>query len=173
MPLGLNAPAVEGIVREQSVVEAAPACDAAALGACVVLLAAVLEDAPDRLVDAVAAPVVDPAGGMTDVGTLNGSEPQLGAPNMKPTDALDVEQNMMPPVRFPLEPEEKDGLDGVAGTGAAAVPGAGLTCAVLVWACAASIAARRIMAKMDTRSIEPSLLTNDEFARHDRAPIHD
>jgi hypothetical protein len=140
-PLGLIAPAVDDIVTEQFVVAAAPACDAPALEACVVELVA---EAPERLVDAddvVAAPVVDPAEGIVVVGTANGSEPQLGAPNMKPTSALDAEQNVMPPElpfvppdRFPLEPEEEDGLDGVVGTEVTILPRAGPVCAELVWA---------------------------------------
>jgi hypothetical protein len=176
MPLGLIAPAVEDIVTEQFVVEAAPACDDEPLGACVVV-----EEAPGRFVDVVAAPVVDPACGIVDVGTANGSEPQLGAPNMKPISALDVEQNVMPPElpfvppdRFPLAPEEEDGLDAVAGTEFIVLPGAGLVCAELVWACAAPMPARRIIAKIDARSIEPSLSAEPltSFARHDYAPIH-
>jgi hypothetical protein len=138
MPLGLIAPALDDIVTEQCVVEAAPACDAEALEACVVLLVAVVEEPPGWLVDVdvVAAPVVDPACGIVDVGTLNRSEPQLGAPKMKPISALDVEQNVIPPEppfvppdRFPLAPEEEDGLDRMPGTEVTVLPGAGLSCA--------------------------------------------
>jgi len=124
-------------VTEQFVVAAAPAGDAPALEACVVEL----EEPPGWLVDVVAAPAVDPSCGIVEVGTANGSEPQLGAPNMKPTSALDAEQNVMPlelpfvpPDRFPLKPEEGDGLDGVVGTEVTVLPRAGPVCAELVWA---------------------------------------
>jgi hypothetical protein len=66
------------------------------------------EEVPALLVDAVAAPVAIPAEEITDVGTLSGSEPQLGAPKMK-MNALDVEQNLTPPKLVALE------LDEVAG----------------------------------------------------------
>src|SRR5262249_21188571 len=86
-PLGLIAPAVDDVVTEQFAVAAAPGCDAPALEACVVALV----EPPGRLVDVVAAPAVDPSCGIVEVGTANGSEPQLGAPKMKPTSALDAE----------------------------------------------------------------------------------
>jgi hypothetical protein len=88
----------------------APACDAELLEP---------EEVPALLVDAVAAPVAIPAEGIVDVGTLKGSEPQLGAPKMK-MNAL--EQNLIPPTLAAL------GLDEVAGAAVTAVPGPRLTC---------------------------------------------
>jgi hypothetical protein len=117
-PPAFNVPAVDGIVREQGTAEAL----AGDVEPCVVLLgleAAVREpDEPPALVDAATGPVADPDE-ITDVGTLNGSLPQLGAPKMKPANDPNVEQNVIPrgvalvaPDRFPLRPkEEKDGLD--------------------------------------------------------------
>ena len=88
----------------------APACDAELLEP---------EEVPGLPVDEVAAPVAIPAEEITDVGTLNGSEPQLGAPKMK-RNALDVEQNLTPPRLVEL--------DEVAGAAVTAVPGPRLTC---------------------------------------------
>ena len=135
-PPAFSAPAVEGIVREQGTAEAL-ACDAALVEPCVVLLAVREPEEPPALVDAAAVPVADPDE-ITDVGTLNGSLPQLGAPKMKPADAANVEQNVIPrgvalvaPDGFPPRPEEKDGLDEMPGAAVTVAAGAELDCAEL------------------------------------------
>jgi hypothetical protein len=140
-PPGLEVPVVDGIVDEQSVAELA-ACGAALLEPCVVPLALdavvweALKDEPPALVDA-AVPAADPEE-ITDVGTLNESKPQLGAPGMNSDDAPDVEQNLIPlglppvaPDRFPLRLEDENGLDAVDGAAVRAAPVPALTCAVL------------------------------------------
>jgi hypothetical protein len=136
-PPGLSVPAVEDIVREQGTAAEAPTCDAELFGPCIALLDAApetvvrepVEDEAPGPVDAAAAPIADPAEEITDVGTLNGSAPQLGAPRMKPVDVPDVEQNVIPlgfplvaPDGFPFKSED-DGLDEAAGAAATAVPG--------------------------------------------------
>lgn len=140
-PPGLEVPAVEGIVEEQSVAEL-PACEAALVEPWVVALALeavvreAVEDEPPALVDA-AVPVADPEE-ITDVGTLNESKPQLGAPKINPDDAPDVEQNLIPlglppvgPDRFPLRLEDENGLDAVGGAAVTAAPVPALSCAGL------------------------------------------
>ena len=59
---------------------------------------------------------------ITDVGTLNGSLPQLSAPRMKPLDGV---QKVIP-LGFPVV--APDGLDEVAGAAVTALPCPGLTC---------------------------------------------
>lgn len=98
-----------------------------------------MEEAPGRLVEPVGAAVADPAEDIVEVGTLNGSEPQLGAPRMKPTNVPDVEQNEMPPgfapvAPLPLEAEEGDGLDEADRAAETAASGPGVAGAGLTWA---------------------------------------
>jgi hypothetical protein len=132
-------PAVDGIVAEHGVAELVG--EAALLVPWVVppALAArdgeALENEPPAPADA-AEPVADPEE-ITDVGTLNGSKPQLGAPKMKP-DPPDVEQNLIPPKLppdpldgFALGPEEETGLDAVDGAAVRAAPASASTCAEL------------------------------------------
>ena len=114
------------------------------------------------LVDAVAAPVADPAGETADdelgafkLGTDNGSDAQPSAVAALLTDVVDAEQGVS--VR-PVPP----GLACVAPVAAeegTALLGAELTCG-LTWARAASKAANhRIITKMNIRSIALSYFT--------------
>ena len=136
-PSGFEVPAVDGIVREHTAADE-PACEAALVEPWVVPLAfeaavrVVLEDEPPPLVEA-AVPAADPEE-ITDVGTLNGSKPQLGAPRMN-SDAPDVEQNLIPPELPPLAPDwfalrsgDENGLDKVGGAAATAAPGPASSC---------------------------------------------
>ena len=136
-PPGLEVPPVEGNVDEQSVAEL-PACEAAPVEPWVVPLALeaavweALEDEPPPPA-AAAVPVADPEE-ITEVGTLNKSKPQLGAPKMNPSD--DVEQNLIPPGLppvapdgFPLGLEDENGLDAAGEPALTAAPVPALTCA--------------------------------------------
>jgi len=138
-PPGLEVPAIKGIVEEQSVAEL-PACEVAPVEPWFVPLALeaalrdAVEDEPPALVEA-GAPLADPEE-ITDVGTLNGSKPQLGAP--KTNDPVDVEQNLIPPGLPPVAPgrlppglEDENGLDAMGGAAVTAAPVAALTCAEL------------------------------------------
>jgi hypothetical protein len=127
-PPGFSVPAVAGIANEHGTADV-PAGDAELADPCVVLVDAApvvgrepLEEEPPGPLDAAAAPVADPPEEITDVGTLNGSLPQLGAPRMKPVDGV---QNVIPP-GFPVV--APDGLDWVAGAAVTALPAPGLTC---------------------------------------------
>lgn len=80
-----------------------------------------MEEEPPGPADAAAAPLAGPEE-ITDVGTLNGSLPQLSAPRMKPLDGV---QKVIP-LGFPVV--APDGLDEVAGAAVTALPCPGLTC---------------------------------------------
>jgi hypothetical protein len=67
---------------------------------------------------------------ITDVGTLNGSTPQLGAPSTKLASVLEIEQKMIA-LELPLVapgglPGDEDGLDEVPGAAVTSVPARGL-----------------------------------------------